>query len=101
MTPQEARAQRLIAAVNRRNEERDCALDFLRRGDTVGVHAKRCVFGASDPCSREYDPRPVPEATPDDRRMYEGTGIGALYGWSAGYAHEGWNLTPRRRRRKK
>lgn len=28
-----------------------------------------------------YDPRPYPEAEPDDRSLYEGTGIGALYGF--------------------
>ena len=102
MTPQEARAQRLIAALDQRRDERACARDFLTRGDTEGFHAKRCVFGVNDPCQREYDPRPVLEATPDDRRMYEGTGIGTLYGWSTRESWQlaGWNLTQRRRRRK-
>lgn len=27
-----------------------------------------------------YDPLPYPEAAPHDPRLYEGTGIGALYG---------------------
>lgn len=28
-----------------------------------------------------YDPRPYPEAEPTDQALYEGTGIGALYGF--------------------
>jgi len=104
VTWQEARRQRLIDAVNRRRDEQACAADFLRRGDTVGVHAKRCVHGANDPCSRDYDPRPVREATPDDKRMYERTGIGTLYGWGAvgAWSLAGWNVkhTTKRRRRK-
>jgi hypothetical protein len=101
MTPQEARRLRLVDAVNKRNAQRACAADFLRRGDTVGVHAKRCVFGAKDPCRREYDPCPVPEATPDDRRMFERTGIGTIYGWNSSQAWQlaGWNITRRKRRR--
>lgn len=102
MTPLEARAQRLVRAANRRADESACARDFLRWGDERGEHAKRCVFGTGDSCRREYDPRPVPEATPHDRRMYDGTGIGALYGWGTQglWQTAGWNLTRRRKRRK-
>ena len=100
MTPQEARAQRLVAAVNRRRDEAACAWDFLRWGDSRGEHAKRCIFGEKHACSREYDPRPGPEATPVDKRMYEDTGIGALYGWGTTslWQTAGWNVKHRSRR---
>lgn len=46
-----------------------------------------------------YDPAPYREAIPHDTRMYEGTGIGALYGLpgSERFLSElgGWRLVPR------
>lgn len=38
-----------------------------------------------------YDPRPYPEAVPSDESLYEGTSIGALYGF-AGCEHVGLEL---------
>lgn len=92
-----------IAAENaeRRNLEAACALDFLVYADEDeerGPHAGRCLHGA-DPCSRSYDPLPYREAEPADLRLYEGTGIGVLYGVPGCEAHHwqlaGWNLNPR------
>jgi hypothetical protein len=72
-----------------------CARDFLTWGDTRGKHADFCMFGESDACSRTYNPWPYVEAEPDPR-MYEGTGIGALYGFDNSDQHAwqlaGWNL---------
>jgi hypothetical protein len=98
VTVQEARRHRLLANQKRRLAEQSCAADFLRFGDERGVHAKRCVFGASDPCRREYDP--FEDGGAPDPRMYEGTGIGMLYGFG-GEMHAwqlaGWNIKRRRR----
>jgi hypothetical protein len=96
VTSAEARHRRALAAERRRQDEALCARDFLTWGDTRGSHAKFCVFGADDPCSRTYDPWPYPEAEPDPS-LYEGTGIGALYGLPGSEVHAwqlaGWNLT--------
>lgn len=73
----------------RRNAAAACALDFRVYGDgqpgeffghpvTPVAHAERCV--CSPPCSFDYDPWPTAEAEPADTTLYEGTGIGALYG---------------------
>lgn len=100
--PPEARDRRRNEVRARRNAEAACALDFLVYGDGDAddprPHAERCVHGADDPCSRNYDPYPTREAEPEGR-MYENTGIGALYGlpgceglmWQLA----GWNLVPR------
>jgi hypothetical protein len=95
----EARAAELRA---RRGREHACALDFLVYGDAEDrePHATRCIH--PDPCSRNYDPMPYPEAMPMGR-LYEGTGIGALYelgmetesGRSFAPDLAGWNLMPR------
>lgn len=50
---------------------------------------------------REYDPMPYPEALPYPESMYEGTGIGALYGLSPMTPSQaaslvGWTITPGR-----
>lgn len=61
----------------RREREKADALDYLFHGDPEGRHTKRCIHAV--PCSREYNPMPYPEAAVDPR-MYEGTGVGLLYG---------------------
>ena len=82
----------------RRDAEANDALDFLFLGDADDRHLKRCVYALSgrEPCSRDYDPYPVREAMPTNRRMYEDTGIAALYNLPGGAAHAwqlaGWNL---------
>jgi hypothetical protein len=91
----------LAAAAKRRNDEANDALDFLFLGDADGRHAAKCVhaLAGGEPCSRSYDPLPYPEAEPADARLYEGTGIAALYGLPGGEAHAwqlaGWTLAPR------
>lgn len=89
---EKGREQNAKRAAKARADEALCARDFLTWGDTRGVHAKFCVHGEADPCSRSYDPGP----TPEDEAMYEGTGIGALYGMdgSEKFAWQlaGWNL---------
>jgi hypothetical protein len=101
MSAELARAKRAADVAARRNAEAACALDFLVYGDDEerGCHSARCVHGPLDPCSRSYDPLPYPEAEPADQALYEGTGIGALYGVPGCEGHEwqlaGWNLTPR------
>lgn len=103
MTGREARWQRAVEVQRTRMSQAACASDFLRRGDTVGEHAKRCVHGAGDPCSRDYDPYPVREAVPVEKKLYENTGIGTLYGWATVGAWQlaGWNVRRRTRRRRK
>lgn len=92
MTPAEARLKHDEHVRRMRADEALCARDFLTWGDTRGIHAKFCVFGEGDPCSRTYWPGP----TPDDEAMYEGTGIGALFGLDGSDCHAwqlaGWNL---------
>ena len=99
MTPGEARAKRLQSVLHRRVEEKACALDFLRFGDEVGFHAKRCIH-KSNPCSRYYDPYADEEVAPDPK-LYEGTGIGFLYGFDGSERHAwqsaGWNSRRKRR----
>jgi hypothetical protein len=93
VTPTEARERRRQDVTRRREAERLCALDFLTWGDTQGIHAKRCVFGESDSCSRTYDPGPEP----DDVKLYEGTSLGALWGLNTLEAWQlaGWNIIRR------
>jgi hypothetical protein len=94
VTPGESRAKRAERAAKIRADEFLCAWDFLVWGDTRGKHADFCVF--PDPCSRNYNPWPYIEAEPDPR-LYEGTGIGALYGLKGSELYvwqlAGWNLT--------
>jgi hypothetical protein len=89
MTADQARTKRAEAVARRRLAERICRSDFLWRGD-----AHQCT--QEEPCSRDYDPMPYPEALPKDLRMYEGTGIGAIYGldYSTDMAWQlaGWNI---------
>lgn len=88
MTAAEARHRRALAAERRRRDEALCAWDFLTWGDTRGAHADFCIHPPLLPaCSRVYDPGPRPE----DESLYEGTGIGALYGL-AGSEHHAWQL---------
>jgi hypothetical protein len=95
VTPSEAKAKRAKRAAKNRADMTLCARDFLTWGDTRGIHAKLCMFGPDDPCSRTYDPWPDKEASPDPL-VYEGTGIGALYGLKGSEHHlwqlAGWNL---------
>jgi hypothetical protein len=97
MTPAEARARRMTDRAQWRNIEANDAMDFLFMGDDEGRHRERCVH--AEPCSRNYDPLPYPEAEPHDTRLYDGTGIGALYGAQDSERHlwqlAGWNLVPR------
>lgn len=100
MTPAEARTARAKRLERRREDERLCALDFLTWGDEQGVHAKRCIHkGTTTPtCSREYHPGPMPV----DEKMYEGTGIGTLFGLNGhdrdphAWQLAGWNITRRK-----
>ena len=96
MTPHEAIAARAARAERIRNDQRLCALDFLTWGDTQGVHAKRCIHkGTATPvCSRDYHPGPMP----DNEKLYEGTGIGTLFGLGQAQAWQlaGWNITRRK-----
>jgi hypothetical protein len=95
VTHAEAQAQRAKRIAQRRQDEALCALDFLTWGDEQGIHEKRCVYrGTSTPtCSRDYNPGPMP-----DEKMYEGTGIGTLFGLGQTHAWQlaGWNLTQRK-----
>ena len=97
MTSADARAKRAERAAKRRSDMALCARDFLTWGDQRGKHSAFCMFVAEggDPCSRTYNPWPYAEAEPDPR-MYEGTGIGALYGLKDSDRHAwqlaGWNL---------
>lgn len=77
----ELRAKHAAEIARRRSDEQACALDFLVYGDE-GDHADNCVhaLAGGEPCSRDYDLWPVPEAEPTPSSMYVGTGIGALYG---------------------
>lgn len=77
-SPDDARARHFAGVAARRNAEANDAMDFLFLGDEDGRHAEKCIHAV--PCSRTYDPMPYPEAEPHDSRMYEGTGLGALYG---------------------
>jgi hypothetical protein len=110
--PLASRVKRAGEAVKARAKEREDAWDFLVNGDSDGRHAIGCPH--DEPCRREYDPMPYPEAAPTDPRMYDGSGIGALYGgpFETCSTHEdddgehelvrtfagdlaGWNLNPR------
>lgn len=81
-------------ARRRRALEYDDASDFLYRGDDEGRHAVICVHPT--PCSRVYNPRPDAQSAPADPSLYEGTGIGGLYGDAAGgrllWQLAGWTL---------
>ena len=111
----DAAARRAAGVARRRDDERLCALDYLTWGDEQGVHAKRCVHlgehdsprraplepskksrGSYDSkpkartsCAREYHPGPKP-----DEKLYEGTGIGTLFGLGTTLAWQlaGWNI---------
>jgi hypothetical protein len=97
-------AQRLARNARKREEQRLCAGDFLLFGDTVGQHAKRCVYalpgngptGNGHPnlpaCSRQYDPGPPPE----DEKLYEGTALMALWeDTNESWQLAGWNVRRR------
>jgi hypothetical protein len=89
----EAKLRRAADVQKRREAERLCALDFLTWGDTQGTHSKRCLRPAGLVCSRDYDPGPVPE----DRKLYEGSPLGALWGLNPTEAWQlaGWNIIRR------
>lgn len=111
--PAPARERLARELERRRHEEKSCAWWSRHEAD----HVDGCVFAArgEPPCQREYDPMPVPEARPADSLIYEGTGIGALYGGATetisgvhydGENHvvvrsllagtAGWNVRPRK-----
>lgn len=54
-------------------EERDALLKEKLQQEQEAAALEAMAFHV-------YDPLPYPEAVPADPRMYEGTGIGALYG---------------------
>lgn len=65
-----------------RQAEANDSFDFRWGGDEV-EHAAVCLFvqRGEAPCSRTYDPYPEGrESAPADPTMYQGTGIGYLYG---------------------
>lgn len=99
MTEAQVRGRRKEDArkAQRRKNEKACALDFLRNGNADGRHDEICIHRT--PCSRDYNVRPYAEAVPDSR-MYEGTGIGLLYGLGGPASFwidlAGWNLVGRR-----
>lgn len=98
-------AQRLA---KRRLAQFKDARDFLWNGDKAGRHVERCVYALAcehdsgcrregcQPCSRDYDPMPYPEAAPEPAREYAGTGVGALYGLPGTEQHlwqlAGWSV---------
>lgn len=57
----------------REAEERKAEAEEARRAAAEALAADLAEV-------RVYDPFPYPEAAPQDPRMYEGTGIGCLYG---------------------
>lgn len=85
-----------VAVAQRRAAERVAAFEFLTTGASDGP----APDGA--PWSRDYDPVPYPEAVPHDLRMYEGTGVGALYGHLDAASRPffadlaGWSITRRK-----
>lgn len=85
--PAIAIAKRAAVLVKARRAEKGDRYDFLTRADHV------CSL--DPPCSREYDPRP-PGEVPPEQELYEGTGIGALYGYPRTRPFlpdlAGWNL---------
>ncbi len=87
-------------STDRRERERACALDFLVNGNLDGRHDEICIH--AEPCSRDYNIRPYPEAEVDPR-LYEGTGIGLLYGLGGPSTLwptlAGWNIVGTRERR--
>lgn len=107
ITAEQARQQMAADRKADRDREAACRLAFLVYGDAYPgedgepvPHATVCVCAPA--CSRNYDPLPYPEAEPKDKRLYEGTAIGALYGIAGGEhllgALAGWNLIPRSER---
>lgn len=75
----------------RREKERGAAWTYKTTGASEGPSPD------GQPWSRDYNPLPYPEALPEDLQMYEGTGIGALYGLPGAELYmwqlAGWNLT--------
>ena len=94
LAPEQARAKNRERLRRRRAAEYDDATDFLYLGDEDGRHTVRCVHTV--PCSRTYDPSPDAWSAPADPSLYEGTGIGGIYGDAAGGALlwqlAGWTL---------
>lgn len=92
------RAKLAEEAARRRRDQQSCAADFLFRGDPNGTHAGSCVFPPHlPPCSRDYDPGPVPE----DVKLYEGSHLGALWGLNTleSWQLAGWTITRHHRPR--
>jgi hypothetical protein len=76
------RGKNLERAHKIRQAEANDAFDF-RWGEDELAHAEHCIFAqrGEEPCSRTYDPYPEGrESAPADPTMYQGTGIGYLYG---------------------
>ena len=65
-----------------RQAEANDGFDFRWSSDEL-VHADRCIFRQRGEavCSRTYDPFPEGrDSAPTDPTLYQGTGIGFLYG---------------------
>lgn len=105
MTRADPREQRLARNARKREEQRLCAGDFLLFGDTVGEHAKRCVYalpgngegGNGHPnlpaCSRDYDPGPPPQ----DEGLYRESALMALWEeHQEAWQLAGWNVKRRK-----
>ena len=89
------RTKNAARVARRRNDEANDALDFRFLGDEDGRHAAKCVHALAGgvACTRTYDPL----EPPDDTRLYEDTGIAALYDIPGGEYHAwqlaGWNIS--------
>jgi len=93
------RAKRATEVAKRRNAEANDAYDFRYFGDEEGRHSARCLFAkrGGPACARDY----ILFEEPDDPTLYEGTGIGALYGLpntdQFAYLMAGWTILRRPR----
>lgn len=91
------RAPARLREQNARHARRQREVEILDRFQ-FALYGEDHECRLDDPCSRDYDPLPYPEATPHPTDRYVGTGVGALYGLSGDrFADElaGWRLTPR------
>jgi hypothetical protein len=81
MTP--IRSKNLERTYRIRQAEANDAFDYRWGGDYEGRHAARCLFAqrGEPACAQVYDPYPEGrDSAPADPTLYQGTGIGYLYG---------------------
>lgn len=79
----EIRLKNLERTNRLRQAEANDAFDFRWGGDLDDRHSSRCIFAqrGEPTCTQVYDPFPEGrESAPADPSMYQGTGIGYLYG---------------------